>query len=144
MTSLTQTSRKSQWHKPLQFACYAALGCLAGAAVGEAWLAVTKPAPPPPPPPVPIVEQAVVLVLDTSGSMAGQPLDEMKRAALGYIARQDLQHTRIAVVRFDTQAELKSPLTRDRATLDTAVNGLDEDGGVTRIDLGLGLSLIHI
>ena len=139
--TLTKHSSAPQWRKPLQFALYTALGCLLAAMLGELWLLATKPAPPPPPPPPPPTPaQAVVLLLDTSGSMAGGALDEMKKAARDYVARQDLSRTRIAVVHFDSTSEARASLTRDPALLNLAIDSLHEDG-VTRMDLGLDVAL---
>jgi|GEM_PF-423745 len=134
----------SAWRKPLKFGLLAALGCVLAAGLGEAWLAATKPpAPPPPPPPPAPPQQSVVLVLDTSGSMIGGPLEEMKKAATAYINRQDFKYIRIAVVNFDNDSYLVLPLSRDRQALVNAVNRLDTNIW-TRMDLGLERAMAQL
>lgn len=139
--------KTSKWSKPLRFALYAALGCLCSAVLGDGWLALTKPAEPPAPPPPPASPpKSVVLVLDTSFSMfmpssfVSTKLGEMKDAARGYVGRQDMGHTRIAVVRFDNDASVALPLSNDAAAITQAIDGL-QVGGMTRIDLGLTTAL---
>jgi Ca-activated chloride channel family protein len=144
------SKRTSRWHKPLLFALFAAVGCLGAAALGEVWLALTSlPVTPPPPPPKPPA-QAVVLVLDTSGSMMASglfgenPLDDMKQSALAYIDRQDMSRTRIGIVSFNSISGVRAPLTNDKAALKLAIEGLQSEG-LTRMDLGLqtGLQLLQ-
>ena len=90
------------------------------------------PAAPPPAPP-----QAVIVVIDVSGSMGlGGSLDEVKSAAKAFVARQDMTRTRIGVVEFSTTATLLSPLTRDKTALARALDSLQSEG-ITRMDLGL-------
>ena len=128
------------WRKPITFGLVAALGCLLAAGAGEAWLAATKPPPPPPPPPPvappPPPQQVVTLVLDTSGSMGSGALEEMKRAAQGYVARQDFRYMKIAVVNFDSESYLATPLSNDPQIVSSAIQKLQTDGS-TRMDLGL-------
>ncbi len=124
-------ARRFRWKKPLQFGLIAALGTLVFAGLGELWLALT--APPPPPPARP---QAVVLVLDTSGSMMFGALSEMKRAASAYVERQNLTSARVSVVSFDSESRVDIPLSRDAAAIKAAIDNLHV-GGSTRMDLGL-------
>lgn len=138
-----QTQTISSWKKPLRFALFGALGCLAGALCGELWLAITRPAPPPPPPPAPPrPAQTIVLVLDTSGSMFGH-MGEMKQAAQNFVSKQDFSKDRTAVVHFDTDAEVVAPLTQNAALLQNALGGLSL-GGSTRMDLGLQLASLQL
>lgn len=146
MSTLVRSRNVTTWHKPLKFGLWAALGCLLAALLGEVWWAATAPPPPlptPPPKPMPTPAQAVVLVLDTSYSMEGGPLEEMKQAAIAYVKRQNFQLTRIGVVNFDSQSYIASGLSRDPAALEKAINGL-QVAGSTRMDEGLsaGLSLL--
>jgi len=127
------------WKKPRSFLAWALGASLLAALVGECWLAFTapppsaKPAAPPAPPP-----QAVIMVIDVSGSMDfGGSLDEVKSAAKAYVARQDTTKTRIGLVAFSTTSALVSPLTRDKKALSGALDSLQAEG-VTRMDLGLG------
>jgi len=134
-----KTQTTSSWKKPLRFALFGALGCLAGALVGELWLALTAPAAPPaPPPPAPHPAQSVVLVLDTSDSM-WLNLGEMKEAAQNFVSQQDFKKDRTAVVRFDSDAQVVAPLTQNAAQLQSALGSLSL-GGSTRMDLGLQMA----
>ncbi|RYX81185.1 VWA domain-containing protein [bacterium] len=78
----------------------------------------------------------MVLVIDTSSSMEGGSLEEVKKASKAYVNRQDTTRTRIAVVDFGSNVRTDSPLTRDKAALSTALDSLQVDG-LTRMDLGL-------
>jgi Ca-activated chloride channel family protein len=143
MSTLVRSRNATTWHKPLKFGLWAALGCLLAALLGEVWWAATTPPPPPPQPPAPPMPtpaQAVVLVLDTSYSMEGRPLEDMKQAAIAYVKRQDPKMTRIGVVNFDSQSYVDSGLSRDPAALEKAINGL-QVAGATRMDLGLSAAL---
>jgi Ca-activated chloride channel family protein len=139
MSPSLSSSNVEKWRKPLLFGLWAALGTTLFALLGELWLALTV-APPPPPPVMVTPRQAVVLALDTSGSMTGPPFEELKSAALTYIARQDLSRTRIGIVSFNNDSRVESPLTSDATSLRAAVESL-EVGGVTRMDLGLSAAL---
>src|SRR5260221_667796 len=63
-------SLKTVWRKPLLFGLLAALGCLAAALPGEAWLALAMPPPVPPPSPPPQID--VLFVLDVTASMQNE------------------------------------------------------------------------
>lgn len=121
------------WRKPRLFLMWALAASILAAILGEGWLALTRPpaAPLPPPPP-----QAVVLAIDTSGSMDDGSLDEVKTAAKAFVARQDTSRTRVGVVEFGSDARVVSPVTRDKAALSGALDSL-QSAGVTRMDLGL-------
>jgi Mg-chelatase subunit ChlD/sugar lactone lactonase YvrE len=82
----------------------------------------------------------VVLVLDTSSSMAGAKLDAALRSARSFVALLDLPHDRAAVVTFDSQARTAQPLTGDRQRLDAALTRQPTALG-TRIDRGLTQAL---
>ena len=65
--------------KPILFGLYGAVGCLIAATLmGEIFLALTKL-----PPKIQHSPQAVVLLIDCSGSMDGDKLREVKSAAQG-------------------------------------------------------------
>lgn len=70
---------------------------------------------------------AVVLAIDTSGSMKGAPLAAAKRAAaefVGIMAPDD----RIAVMSFSTRPKLVAGFTTDRARLRRAIDSLSSGG----------------
>ena len=78
----------------------------------------------------------LALVIDRSGSMAGEPLEEAKRCALHVVDR--LAPTdRLALVAYDHRAELLAPArpVDDRAALRRAVSAID-DRGATDLHAG--------
>ncbi len=124
--------------KPLRFAILGAMGCLAGALVGELLLAVTRsPAPAP-------ASQAVCLLIDCSGSMLhggrsggfGQKLQEVKTAARQFVGRQTLTRDFLAVVGFGSAVHVQARLSGDERELSRAIDSL-YDGGGTAMDLAL-------
>ena len=84
-------------------------------------------------------ERDVVLVLDHSGSMGGQPLDETKKAATNFADTVLEQDTRAAVVAYDDEASLYCGLTRDNSLLDMNISTIDE-GGSTNMYAGLEMA----
>lgn len=82
----------------------------------------------------------VVLVIDTSSSMTGEKLAAAKTAAQRFVGLLNLGADQAAVVGFNTQATLASPLSVDRSALGAAIGGLTTAPG-TRIDRGLEAAL---
>jgi Ca-activated chloride channel family protein len=130
--------------KVLQFALWGALGCLAGALLGELLLAATH-APRPP-------AQAVSLLIDCSTSMLGRgnaeasrgtKLDEVKSAASEFIGRQDLSRDLIAVVAFGSTANAATKLENDATRLRRAITGLNPQGS-TAMDSGLDVAAMQL
>lgn len=83
----------------------------------------------------------IVLVLDASDQMAGEPLHQARLAALGFIDSLYLVPRgpiRVAVIRYSAKAAVLSPLTSDRARLSVALKLLRSSGGSC---LGAGYSL---
>lgn len=78
----------------------------------------------------------VVIVLDTSSSMAGAKLQGAKEAAKAFVRSLNLAADRAAVVAFSDEAHVAISLTRDAAALAEAIDGLAWRPG-TRIDRGL-------
>jgi hypothetical protein len=78
----------------------------------------------------------VVLVIDSSASMAGNKLAAAKAAARTFVSLLDLPTDRAAVIRFNTDAKAITFLTGNRTLLNDAIDGLNPIPG-TRIDLGL-------
>ncbi len=88
----------------------------------------------------PTIRQAdVVLVLDTSSSMAGSKLEAAKDAALTFLDLIEFSHERVAIVTFDGEARLVRSLSNRRSDLEAAIRGLVHGSG-TRIDAGLELA----
>ena len=82
----------------------------------------------------------VVLVLDTSVSMAGPKLEAALEAAASFLTLLRLPDDRAAIVTFDGQARLAAPLSGSRAPLLAALAEVGPAPG-TRIDLGLRAAL---
>ena len=89
---------------------------------------------------IPLAEEAidVVLAIDVSGSMAGDPLDQAKDAALEFLDALPAS-ARTAIVRFETTAEVVSALTTDRDESREAVEDLSEGEGTALYD-GIGVA----
>ena len=120
-------------NKPLLFALYGAIGCLiASLILGEIFLNLTKL-----PPKIEKIPQAIVLLIDCSGSMNDYgKLDEVKAVAINFLQRQDLSENSLAVVGFGSDAQIGSPLSTNENKLETAIANL-YDGGGTNMSLGL-------
>jgi VWFA-related protein len=70
---------------------------------------------------------SVTMVLDTSGSMAGEPLKRLVDAARGLLGSLRPEDT-AALVTFGEDVELRLPLTRDRAAASRALDQLTAVG----------------
>lgn len=81
-------------------------------------------------------ERDIVLVLDTSGSMSGTPMEETKKAATNFINTILEEDASIGMVAYDESAEQLSDFSIDKNHL-TGVVGEVSDGGGTNIEAGL-------
>ncbi|HSD83337.1 MAG TPA: VWA domain-containing protein, partial [Anaerolineae bacterium] len=70
----------------------------------------------------------VVLVLDRSGSMAGQPLTHAKQAAQSFVDAMQLSTDQVGSVSFSTQAHLDQRLTHHGDLVKQAIHTLSADG----------------
>ena len=80
----------------------------------------------------------VVLAVDTSGSMAGAPLDAAKAAATTFV-QQLPPGARASVVGFGNVPYVVSPMTADRASLVAAIEGVEASGETALYD-AIGLA----
>lgn len=78
----------------------------------------------------------IVLVLDDSGSMAGDPVEEVRTACLKFSSTVFGHNARVSVVSFESSATVESEFTDSQDTIDSAVKGLNAAGG-TNIEDGL-------
>lgn len=86
------------------------------------------------------VRADAVLLIDTSSSMEGAPLEAARRAAREFVGLLDLGRDRAAVVAFDGEVERLTGLTDDLASLNAGLDALTVGSG-TRIDLALTAAL---
>ena len=119
--------------KPLLFGFCGAVGCVISALAGEAFLAATYRSPKVVTTSTP---QAVVLLIDSSSSMRGDKLAEVKQAASSFVERQNLNQNQLAVVDFNTNANVRATLTSNLENLQNAIASITSVGG-TKMDLGL-------
>ena len=75
------------------------------------------------------VEKDVALVLDVSGSMDGQPLEETKNATGQFVDVALENGAECALVTYDNEARTLSGFSSDGATLRSEALGLDSGGG---------------
>ena len=78
-------------------------------------------------------ELAVALSMDTSGSMEGAPLAAAQQAARQFSDLLPAPVT-ISVIEFNTEVEVRSDFTTDRATTETALDELDAGGWTSLYD----------
>lgn len=129
MTRLTQLLPK-----PVFFALLGALGCLLGAVLAEALLWATRKAP------APLAVREICLLMDCSGSMAGDKISEVKEAAFHFLRGQDLTRNAVAVVGFNTSPWVAAPLTNQVGFLEEAVSAMRATGS-TRMDLAMEMAM---
>lgn len=84
-------------------------------------------------------DREVVLVLDSSGSMAGNPMQETKEASHKFVETVLKTETNIGVVYYDDNANVSSVLTDSEKYLDNAIDYISSGGG-TNIESGLKLA----
>jgi molecular chaperone DnaK len=84
-------------------------------------------------PPVEAVPQQVTayLAFDLSGSMSGEPLEEARKAAQGFLERTDLSHCSLGIIAFSDRVAVKQPACQDARALEAALRALrvGETGG---------------
>lgn len=72
---------------------------------------------------------AVILAVDISGSMYGEPLSQAKEAAREFVAKIDLSKSQISIVGFESSVHVLCDLTNSERTILKAISSLSEDGG---------------
>ncbi len=75
----------------------------------------------------------VVVVMDVSGSMEGEPLDQARVAAIAFVNRLP-DTARIGVVAFGSRAEVLAPVGADRSVVTAAIGGLIAQGDTALYD----------
>ncbi len=116
---------KQKLRKPILFGTCGATGCFVVALVlGEIFRKSTQP-----PPLVKGGSQAVLLLIDTSSSMTGSKLEEVKTAAQDFVGRQNLSQNPMAVLNFGGDVNVGSSLTKNKTVLQRAIASLTSYGG---------------
>lgn len=107
--------------KPILFALFAAAGGIMAALLAEVFL--YQPAPT-------IIPKYLVLAIDTSGSMAGDKIAEVKQAALEFVERRQsfLAPDQLAILQFGEHVQVLSGLTQDGNVLGKALRELKAQG----------------
>ena len=83
-----------------------------------------------------------ILVLDSSGSMSGSPITEVKKAAKGFceqVLKTSSKDNYIALVTFASSARVVSEFSNDVTELQSAIDSIYANGG-TALDKGLTTS----
>lgn len=91
---------------------------------------------------IPGEQLEVMIVIDTSGSMAGPGIDAARRAATSFVDRVPAQ-ARIGLIAFGTTATLTVPPTSDHAAVKASVNELQATGETALYD-GIVVALEQI
>ncbi len=87
------------------------------------------------------VPVGVVLVIDTSGSMAGAPIEEAKAAAKSFVALKSPEDS-IALVTFSDTAVVQTGFTTNAADVNNRIDAIVADGETALYDgVILGVSL---
>jgi Mg-chelatase subunit ChlD len=81
----------------------------------------------------------VMLIIDASGSMAGDRIALTRQAAMDFTRALDLELSQVGVVSFSQDARLAIPLSSDEASIWDALRGI-RPFGASRIDRGLALA----
>ncbi len=84
-------------------------------------------------------ERDIVLVLDVSGSMSGNPIKETRKAAENFITTILKEDASIGIVTYDDAAEMVSDFSMNESKLVTMANDISS-GGSTNIEGGLLLA----
>jgi VWFA-related protein len=83
---------------------------------------------------------AIVLALDVSGTMRGEPLADMKRALSAFVAQAGPQD-RVAIISFADSINVEAPFGSSPDQLKAAINKLATRGQITELYKGLRQSL---
>lgn len=81
-------------------------------------------------------DRSIALVLDTSSSMEGTPLDETKKAAQNFINVVGQKQAATGIVQYNGDSEIVSGLTQNTSQLSSDIDQL-WSGGSTNIEAGL-------
>lgn len=118
---------------------YAAVGtvtCIVAILVAEIFVQVMQPPPVEVDPNDPLV---IALLIDTSSSMEGEPIAEVRDASIRFLETWDRSNTHVAVIPFSTYASIVHPILAKEKPVDPLIpelRRLEADGGTAML-LGL-------
>ena len=113
------------------FGFIGAIGCTVGALFGELILEEST---------TTDAATAISLLIDCSGSMAGEKLAEVKQAAIDFVKSQPLESTKVGVIAFHDSAEVEISITNNVREIEDAISQLYAGGG-TNMTAGLNSSV---
>ena len=70
----------------------------------------------------------IIMMLDTSGSMSGTPVEKAKDAMMDFVRQTDLSRAKIAVVDFADSCRWACHFTNNERELETAIMGMESGG----------------
>ena len=135
----TSASIPRFWNSDLwTYVRYAAVGtatCIVAILVAELFVRAIQP----PPVEANIDDLTIALLIDTSGSMEGEPIAEVRDAAIRFLEAWDRPRTHIAVIPFDTDASIIEPILNMEDPVNPVIPVLQqlEASGGTSMHLGL-------
>ncbi len=128
------------WNSDLRaYVPYAAVGtvtCIVAILVAEIFVQAMQPPPVEVDPNDPLV---IALLIDTSSSMEGEPIAEVRDASIRFLETWDRSNTHVAVIPFNTYASIVHPILakeKPAAPLIPELRGLEAAGGTAML-LGL-------
>lgn len=80
------------------------------------------------------LHMSVVQAIDVSGSMAGTPLVEAKKAAMEFVKKSDLAHMSVGLVEFGSHARKCIDTTQNAKNIDRAIKQLNISGSTNMMD----------
>lgn len=84
---------------------------------------------------------SIILVLDNSGSVKGQPLEGIKKSAMDFVSLLG-EEDQCAVIAFNDEASLVVPFTSDRKRLNQKITGITTGGKNTVLFDALDLAFL--
>lgn len=67
----------------------------------------------------------IMLMIDTSGSMSGTPIQEARHAAKGFVKEFDLSHVYISIISFADRSQYKCKWENNERSLNCAIDSVD-------------------
>lgn len=77
----------------------------------------------------PLLSYSIALLLDTSGSMSGEKIEDAKEALVSFLQTVNLAENEVALVTVGEQVTWMSGLTQNNSYLEKEINALEAGGG---------------